>query len=131
MKLTYIFQYLFTSWYTPPIQLIILQMKSTLSWSHVLTRGPVHETRGNLHECLSSFYRWDLVIPCQQRTVSDGELQWSTWQMHVREILNNNKSTDKTRALKSNGDILVYRNKANVLCSIFRVWMVLIMLFGR
>lgn len=41
-------------------------------------------------------------------------------EMHVREILNN-KSPDKTRALKSDGDSLVYRNKANVLCSIFRV----------
>lgn len=41
--------------------------------------------------------------------------------MHVREILNNNKSSDKTRALKSDGDSLVYRNKANVLCSICRV----------
>ena len=41
--------------------------------------------------------------------------------MHVREIQNNNKSFDKTRALKFDGDSSVYRNKAYVPCSIFRV----------
>lgn len=103
-----------------PIQPIKLLIKSTLSWNYILMRCLGHETRTNLHRLLNSFYYWSLARPCHQGAVSDGELQWSTWQMHVRAILNNNKSSDKTRALKSAGDSLVYRNKANVLCSIFR-----------